>query len=106
MLLNLKKKILLAINISKWNPSIMSWTSDLKDGFFSVPLASTHQHCLFDDFFQSTCMPNGYGPAMRAFANISIVLFGRLRSLSHHSVVYVGECALVECGCIFSQFEQ
>lgn len=74
MLLNLKKKILLAINISKWNPLIMSWTSDLKDGFFSVPLASTHQHCLFDDFFQSTCMPNGYGPAMRAFANISIVL--------------------------------
>ena len=70
---------------------------DLKDAFFSVPIHSTHQKYLkftFDDLFQFTCMPNGYGPAMRVFTKISKAPFGHLRSLDHNSVVYVDDSYL------------
>ena len=70
---------------------------DLKDAFFSVPIHCTHQKYLkftFDDLLQITCMPNGYGPAMRVFTKISKVLFGHLRSLGHNSVVYVDDSYL------------
>ena len=39
-------------------------------------------------------MPNEYGPAMRAFTNISKVPFGHLRRLGHNSVVYVDDSHL------------
>ena len=70
---------------------------DLKDAFFSVPIHSTHQKYLkftFDNLFQFTCMPNGYGSAMRVFTKISRVPFGHLRSLGHNSVVYVDDSYL------------
>ena len=70
---------------------------DLKDAFFSVPIHSTHQKYLqfrFDDLFQFTCMPNGYGAAMRVFPEISKVSLGHLRSLGHNSVVYVDDSYL------------
>ena len=70
---------------------------DLKDAFFSVPIHSTHQKYLkftFDDLFQFTCMPNGYGPAMKVFTKISKVPFGHLISLSYNSVVYVDDSYL------------
>ena len=70
---------------------------DLKDAFFSVPIHSTHQKYLkftFDDLFQFTCMPNGYGPAMKVFTKISKVPFGHLISLGYNSVVYVDDSYL------------
>ena len=70
---------------------------DLKDAFFSVPIHSTHQKYLksvFDALFQFTCMPNGYGSAMRVFTKMSKVPFGHLKSLGHNSVVYVDDSYL------------
>ena len=59
---------------------------DLKDGLFSVPIQSTHQLYLkftFDDLFQFTFMPNGFGPAMTVFIKISVIPFGQFRSLTY-----------------------
>ena len=78
-------------------PNVYMASIDLQDPFFSVPIHSTHQKYVkftFDDLFQFTCMPNGYGPAMRVFTKISKVLFGHLRSLGHNSVVYVDDSYL------------
>ena len=64
---------------------------------FSVPIHPTHHKYLkftFDDLFQFTCMPNGYGPAMRVFTETSKVPFGHLRGLGHNSVVYVDDLYL------------
>ena len=75
-------------------PNVYMASIDLKDAFFSVPIHHTHQKYLkftFDDLFQFTCMPSGYGPVMRVFTKISKVPFGHLRSLGHNSVVYVDD---------------
>ena len=72
-------------NVIKPNAYMIS--IDLKDSFFSVPIHSTHQKYLkftFDDLFQFTSMPNGYGPAVRLSTKISKVSFGHLRSLGHN----------------------
>ena len=78
-------------------PNVYMISIDLKDAFFSVPIHSTHQKYFkftFDDLFQFTCMPNGYGPAIRFFTKISKASFGHLRSLGHNSVVYVDDSYL------------
>ena len=78
-------------------PNVCMAYIDLKDAFFSVPIHSTHQKYLksiFDGLFQFTCMPNGYGPAMRVFTKMSKVPFGHLKSLGHNSVVYVDDSYL------------
>ena len=65
-------------------PNVYMASIDLKDAFFSVPIHSTHQKYLkftFNNLFQFTCMPNGYGSAMRVFTKISKVPFEYLRSL-------------------------
>ena len=45
----------------------------------------------FDTLFQSTSMPNWYGPAMSVITKISKVKFSYLRSLDHSSEVYVDD---------------
>ena len=55
-------------------PNVYMASIDLKDALFSVPIHPTHQKHLkftFDDLLQFTCIPNGYGPAMRVFTKIS-----------------------------------
>ena len=44
-----------------------------------------------DNLFQSTSMPNWYGPAMSVITKISKVKFSYLRSLDHYSEVYVDD---------------
>ena len=93
MILNLKNLKTESINnvLNIIRPNVYMASIDLKDAFFSVPIHSTHQKCLkftFGELFQFTCVPNGYGPAMRVFTKISKVPFGHLRSMSHNSVVY------------------
>ena len=78
-------------------PNVYMASIDLEDAFFSVPIHSTHQKYLkftSDDLFQFTCMPNGYGPAMRVFNKTFKVPFGHLRSLDHNSVVYADDSYL------------
>ena len=51
---------------------------DLKDAFYSVPVAAHHQkHLKFfaKNYLTFTCMPNGYGTAMRIFTKITKVHF-------------------------------
>ena len=45
----------------------------------------------FDNLFQSTSMPNWYGPTMSVITKISKVKFSYLRSLDHNSEVYVDD---------------
>ena len=83
------------INLIKQN--VYKASIDLKDVFFSVPIHNDHQKYLkfiFGDLFQFTSVPNGYGPAMRIFTNISKVTFEHLRSQGHNSVVYVHDSYL------------
>ena len=71
--------------------------SNFKDALFSVAVHVDDQKFLkfiFDNLFRFTCIPNGYGPAMRVFTKISQVPFSHLRSLSHNSVVYVDDSCL------------
>ena len=73
-------------------PNVYMASVDLKEAFFSVPIHSAYQKYLtftFDDLFQVTWVPNGYGPAMRVLTKIFKVPFGYLKSLPQNSVVYV-----------------
>ena len=47
---------------------------DLKDVFYSVPVAAHHQKYLLfaNKYFKFTCVPNGNGPTMRIFTKITI----------------------------------
>ena len=48
---------------------------DLKDVFYLVPVAAHYQKYLtffVNKYLKFTCMPNGYGPAMRIFTKITI----------------------------------
>ena len=67
---------------------------DLKDVFYSVPVAAHHQkylHSFANEYHKFTCMPNGYGPAMKIFTKITKVPFSVLRMQGHTSVVYVDD---------------
>ena len=67
-------------------------STDLKDAFYSVPVAAHHQKYLnffANEYLKFTCMPNGYDPAMRIFSKITKVLFSVLMMQGHTSVVYV-----------------
>lgn len=71
---------------------------DLKDAFYSIPIHPKHQKYLKffieNKIYQYTCMPNGYGPAMRIFTKVSKVPFSHLRSRGHISVVFVDDSYL------------
>ena len=65
---------------------------DLKDVFYSVPVAAHYQKYLtffVYKYLKFTCMPYGYGPAMRIFTKITIFS-------AHDAETYLG--------CIFRRF--
>ena len=71
---------------------VLMASNDLKNPFYSVPVASHHQNYLkifANEYLKSTCMPNGHGPAMRIFTKITKVPFSVLRMQGHTSIVYV-----------------
>ena len=118
MILNLKKfnkfvnyehfkmvSIKNVINLIQTNVYMAS--IDLKDAFFPGPVHVDDQELLkfnSDNLFQFTCMPNGFGPAIRVFTKISRVPFSNLRSLGHSSVVYVDDSYLQGDTYQFCQF--
>ena len=70
---------------------------DLKDAFYSVPVAAHHQKylkCFANEYLKFTCMPNGYGLAMRIFTKITKVPFSIFRMQGHTPVVYVDDSYL------------
>ena len=72
-------------------PNVYMASIDLRSTLFCTYTfcSSKNLQFTFDDLFQFTYMPNGYGPAMRVFTKISKVPFGHLRSQGHNSVVYL-----------------
>ena len=70
---------------------------DLKDAFCSVPVVAHHQKYLkrfASEYLKFTCLPNGYGPAMRIFAKFTKVPFSVVKMQGHTSVVYVDDSYL------------
>ena len=71
---------------------------DLKDAFFSIPVQEEDQKYLKflirKVFYNFTCMPNGYGPAMRTFTKLLKSPFAHLRQMGHTSVIYVDDSYL------------
>ena len=57
-------------------PNVYMASIDLKDAFYSIPIHPEHQKYLkfvvLSKIYQYTCMPNGYGPAMRSFTKVSL----------------------------------
>ena len=76
-------------------PNAYMASVDLKDDFFSISICIEDQKYLFfrhrGIFYKFTCMPNGYGPAMRAFTKILKVPYACLRRIGHISVYYVDD---------------
>ena len=83
------------LNVIKRGASMAS--VDLKDAFYSVPVAAHHQKYLnvfAKEYLKFTSMPNVYGPAMRIFTKITKVPFLVLRMQGFTSVVYVDDSYL------------
>ena len=72
---------------------------DLKDAYYSIPIAKDHQkHLKFvfnNNIYYFKALPNGYGPAMRIFTKVLKIPFSHLRKLGHLSVVYVDDTLLL-----------
>jgi len=93
MILNLKKfnenvyyKHFKMETIKNIQPNVYMASIDLKDAFYSVPIRVSDQKYLkfkANEFYQYTCMPNGYGPAMRIFTKLTKIPFPFLRKKGH-----------------------
>ena len=72
-------------------PNVYMASIDLKDAFYSIPIHPEHKKYLkfavLSKIYQYTCMPNGYGPAMRIFTKVTKVPFSHLRSKGFVSFV-------------------
>ena len=69
---------------------------DLKDAYYSVPINKDYQtylKFLWEYPLKFIVIPNGYGPAMRAFTKL-MKPFSFLRSEGYLSVIYVDNCYL------------
>ena len=67
---------------------------DLKDAYYSVPIDKEYQKYLkflWEYPLKFIVMPNGYGPAMRAFTKLMKPPFSFLRSEGYLSVIYVDD---------------
>ena len=79
---------------------VKSWvwmaSVDLKNAYYSVPIHEEYQKYLkflWEYPLKFIAMPNGYGPAMRAFTKLMKPL-SFLRSEGYLSVMYVDDCYL------------
>ncbi|XP_068723270.1 uncharacterized protein [Montipora capricornis] len=74
---------------------------DLKDAYFSVPIAKSHQKLLKFEWnnvlYKFTCFPNGLACCPRKFTKIMKPVFSTLRQLGHLSTNYIDD------SCLFGQ---
>ena len=79
-------------------PGVYMTSIDLKDAFYSIGINPEHhkylKFCFDNKIFGFTCMPNGYGPAMRVFTKTTKPIFANLRSRGHISVSFVDDSYL------------
>ena len=72
-------------------------STDLNNAFYYEPVTANHQKYLkffASEYLKFTCMPNGYGPAIIIFTNITKVTFSVLRMQGYASVVYLDDSYL------------
>ena len=84
--------VLDTVKAGAWTVSV-----DLKDVYYSVPIHEEYQKYLkfcWENPLKFTAMPDGYGPAMRAFTKLLKPPFSFPRSEGHLSVIYVDDCYL------------
>ena len=71
---------------------------DIKDAYYTVPIASEHQQCLKfrwrDKLYQYTCMPNGLASLPRIFTKLLKAVFNILRQKGYLSSSYIDDCYL------------
>ena len=71
---------------------------DLKDAYYSVPIADEHRKYLSfywkGQLFQYTCLPNGLSSAPRYFTKIVTPVYSTLRKRGHLNVGYIDDSYL------------
>ncbi|XP_077991021.1 uncharacterized protein LOC144445357 [Glandiceps talaboti] len=72
---------------------------DLKDAYYTVPIAKEHQKYLWKgQLFQYTCLPNGLASAPRMFTKLLKPMYATLRKLGYTSMGYSDDSLLVGSG--------
>ena len=84
--------------IQLMTPGCFMASIDLKDAYYSIPVAQEHRKYLRfywqGTLYQFTCLPNGLAEAPRKFTKVLRVPFTHLRSKGHESSAYIDDSAL------------
>ena len=84
--------------IGMMTPNCYMASIDIKDAYYTVPIALEHQKYLKfawrDKLYQYTCLPNGLSSAPRIFTKIMKPVFQVLRQQGHMSSSYIDHCYL------------
>ena len=79
-------------------PNVWMGSIDLKDAYYSIPIHPDFQKYFTffwkHIYYQFVALPNGFGPAVRAFTKTLKVPFKVLRAKRHISVVYIDDSYL------------
>ena len=80
-------------------PGCFMASVDLKDAYYSVPVASEHQKFLKfvwkQEYYQFTCLPNGLACAPRLFTKLLKPVFSYIRSLGHICMGHIDDSFLI-----------
>ena len=72
---------------------------DLKDAYYSVPVAQIHRKYLrfkwFGNMYEFTCLPNGLASAPRVFTKLLKPVFASLRQKGFTNVAYIDDSCLL-----------
>ena len=72
---------------------------DLKDAYFSVPIAPGYRHMFRflwkNVFWQFTCLPQGFSPAPRIFTKLLKPILSHLRARGIQIIAYIDDCLLI-----------
>ena len=79
-------------------PNCFMASLDLKDAYYSVPIAEEHRKYLRfywqGSLYQYTCMPNGLSSAPRVFTKLLKPVYSNLRQKGHLNVGYIDDSYL------------
>ena len=80
-------------------PQCFMASVDLKDAYYSVPIASEQRQFLMfkweNKYYRYTCLPNGLACAPRLFTKILKPIYAHLHSLGHTSMGHIDDSFLV-----------
>ena len=85
--------------INLMSPNCFMASLDLRDAYYSVPIAPSRQKYLKfrlgDNLYNFTCLPNGLASAPRTFTKLLKPVFAKLRQSNHASSGYLDDSFLV-----------